>query len=241
MFLTFPDKRRKNLAFTLIELLIVVAIIAILAAIAVPNFLEAQTRSKVSASSSDLRTIAVALESYAVDNNHYPYEEDVGAAKNLVPGGLPILAPDGFEAGGLTSPISYLSNIPRDAFRHSFASDTLAGKVGVGPYYYEHAGFQVVDGVRLDNGPVMVPADTINTRELAGTGDDTPARNPYATPRRYVLYSLGPDLDLNVPNPDGSGFVTTSRYHLANRYDPTNGTISVGNIVRFPGGKSFPN
>ena len=47
--------------FTLIERLIVVAIIAILAAVAVPNFLEAQTRAKVSRVKSDLRTQAVAL------------------------------------------------------------------------------------------------------------------------------------------------------------------------------------
>jgi len=59
-------------AFTLIELLIVVAIIAILAAIAVPNFLEAQTRSKVSRAKADMRTLATGLESYAVDNNKYP-------------------------------------------------------------------------------------------------------------------------------------------------------------------------
>jgi prepilin-type N-terminal cleavage/methylation domain-containing protein len=49
-------------AFTLIELLIVVAIIAILAAIAVPNFLEAQVRSKVSRSYADMRSIATATE-----------------------------------------------------------------------------------------------------------------------------------------------------------------------------------
>ena len=59
-------------AFTLIELLIVVAIIAILAAIAVPNFLEAQTRSKASRMKSDMRSIATAIESYHVDNNKYP-------------------------------------------------------------------------------------------------------------------------------------------------------------------------
>ncbi|MEO8376979.1 MAG: prepilin-type N-terminal cleavage/methylation domain-containing protein, partial [Candidatus Sumerlaeota bacterium] len=58
--------------FTLIELLIVVAIIAILAAIAVPNFLEAQTRSKVSRVKADMRSIATAVEAYRIDNNTYP-------------------------------------------------------------------------------------------------------------------------------------------------------------------------
>jgi len=59
-------------AFTLIELLIVVAIIAILAAIAVPNFLEAQMRSKVSRVKADMRSFATALEAYCVDYNAFP-------------------------------------------------------------------------------------------------------------------------------------------------------------------------
>src|SRR6186997_2434592 len=59
-------------AFTLIELLIVVAIIAILAAIAVPNFIEAQTRSKVSRTKADMRALATAIESYMTDYNRYP-------------------------------------------------------------------------------------------------------------------------------------------------------------------------
>src|SRR6186713_1738012 len=63
---------KKPAAFTLIELLIVVAIIAILAAIAVPNFLEAQTRAKVSRVRNDLRALATGIESYRVDNNSYP-------------------------------------------------------------------------------------------------------------------------------------------------------------------------
>ncbi len=59
-------------AFTLIELLIVVAIVAILAAIAVPNFLEAQIRAKVGRAVSDMRTIAGAVEAYCVDHGKYP-------------------------------------------------------------------------------------------------------------------------------------------------------------------------
>jgi prepilin-type N-terminal cleavage/methylation domain-containing protein len=63
---------KRHSAFTLIELLIVVAIIAILAAIAVPNFLEAQIRSQVSRVQGDMRSLAVAIESYRVDTNAYP-------------------------------------------------------------------------------------------------------------------------------------------------------------------------
>ena len=63
-------------AFTLIELLIVVLIIAILAAIAVPNFLEFQTRAKVARVKADLRTLATGIEAYRADFNAYPEGTD---------------------------------------------------------------------------------------------------------------------------------------------------------------------
>ncbi|MBN2326851.1 MAG: prepilin-type N-terminal cleavage/methylation domain-containing protein, partial [Candidatus Omnitrophica bacterium] len=62
-------KRLKG--FTLIELLIVVAIIGILAAIAVPNFLNAQVRAKVSRAQSEMKGLKTALESFFIDNNQY--------------------------------------------------------------------------------------------------------------------------------------------------------------------------
>ncbi|MEQ8819957.1 MAG: prepilin-type N-terminal cleavage/methylation domain-containing protein [Sumerlaeia bacterium] len=88
--------------FTLIELLVVVAVIAILAGIALPNFLEAQTRSKISRAKADMRTIATGLEAYHADHNRYPPSTLVPRFARLIP---------------LTTPVAFLSSIPMDVFQ----------------------------------------------------------------------------------------------------------------------------
>jgi type IV pilus assembly protein PilA len=67
----FTKMMRKNEGFTLIELMIVIAIIGILAAIAIPQFSAYRMRSYNAAAEADLRNAATAQEAYYVDNQHY--------------------------------------------------------------------------------------------------------------------------------------------------------------------------
>lgn len=86
--------------FTLIELLIVVAIIGILAAIAVPNFMNAQVRAKVSRSMSDERTLEQAILRYVLDHNDIPpHSEELNQNYRL------------------TTPVAYLSGFLYDPFQ----------------------------------------------------------------------------------------------------------------------------
>jgi prepilin-type N-terminal cleavage/methylation domain-containing protein len=111
--MSYTRYRSLSAAFTLIELLIVVAIIAILAAIAVPNFLEAQTRAKGARARADIRTVAAALETYRVDTNKYPTMLQTGFT-----GGVPPLAGSDLKwwyvPDTLSTPISYVTtaNLP---------------------------------------------------------------------------------------------------------------------------------
>ena len=62
-------RSRNRQGFTLVEIMIVVAIIALLASIAVPGFLRARKRSQASRILNDLRLIDSAVDQYAIENN----------------------------------------------------------------------------------------------------------------------------------------------------------------------------
>ncbi len=94
--------RRNQRAFTLIELLIVVAIIGILAAIAVPNFLNAQVRAKSSRVLGDLRSIRTALEMYVIDYNRAILDPNELANAGIYQQGSRVW-------GQLTTPTAYIS------------------------------------------------------------------------------------------------------------------------------------
>ena len=70
--LTRINKHRGEAGFTLIELLVVVIIIGILAAIAIPVFLNQRNSARNASVQSDLRTIALEAESYYTVNQKYP-------------------------------------------------------------------------------------------------------------------------------------------------------------------------
>jgi type IV pilus assembly protein PilA len=70
--LTKITQKLNQKGFTLIELMIVIAIIGILAAIAIPQFASYRRKAYNSAALSDLKTVKTTLEAYYADNQFYP-------------------------------------------------------------------------------------------------------------------------------------------------------------------------
>jgi type II secretion system protein G len=188
-------------AFTLIELLIVVAIISILASIAVPNFTEAQVRAKVARIQADMRTIVTGLESYMVDNNAYPVRHHTGGRD------LPLLTNKAEQMSHLTTPISYLSSLPVDIFARN--------------YPFPNDGIDYWDARQIQQFLAPIYATT-RPEEVADFG--------------YALVSVGPDgvigTTARYADYPGQGQALRTLYQI---YDPTNGTVSFGNIFKFQG------
>jgi type IV pilus assembly protein PilA len=80
---------RNAKGFTLIELMIVVVIIGILAAIAIPNFISMQDRAKESSVKANMHTLQLAIEDFAVQNDGtYPVAADDAAVQANLPNGV---------------------------------------------------------------------------------------------------------------------------------------------------------
>jgi len=213
--------RRKG--FTLIELLIVVAIIAILAAIAVPNFLEAQVRSKVSRVKNDLRAVATANEAYCVDYNKYVDHYDANGVSDSISFGYMQYM------WRLTTPVAYMTSVmlvdPFTPERSIYAQSLPEGWART--YWYMPYESTWGNAVCIGEFGMAAP------------------------PKGWTVHSYGPDriqgTEFNS-TPATAGMSRFPFYYQARQfdiawnmiYDPTNGTRSLGDVGRFGGNVNCP-
>jgi len=240
----------KTKGFTLIELLIVVAIIAILAAIAVPNFLEAQTRAKVARAKSDQRSLATAIESYFVDHGTYPVNSNGPAGNSaLQANNFRMLVP-------LSTPIAYISNaLLPDPFPSRFSPEGSGGDV----YGYVSAIDTTAEAVIFDvlwvggdntTGEAALfssAAESVKpgvslsltrgeSEQLFSLGWAVGSQGPDRVNRRNeIVIAAGGDPSSPGLTLGAASFVIELQEWAQTApviYDPTNGTISAGDIIR---------
>ena len=164
------------------------AIIGILAAIAVPNFLNAQIRAKVSRTYADERALSTAVEMYRLDLGAYPPEDsNKQEVRNFT------------KLVRLTTPNAYMSSIPSDPFN------------------------QLSDSIVFNEPPI--PYATYHYTSI-NDSRNTPLPSWWG-PYSWNLMGYGPDRD-------------PSAYQSLD-YDPTNGLVSLGNILLWgPGNSRIP-
>ncbi len=204
--------------FTLIELLIVIAIILILIGIALPNFLEAQLRAKITSTRGCLQAYRVAQESYHTDFKQYV--PDVDGSENIR--GTKIRYFDKYGAGArincgdsevcsyrmLTTPIPYMKSPCYEIFYQVDRQVTSKSK-----NFFEYA-THAAQGA----GP-QPPIDTYEIGLRYGI--------------QYVMVSVGPDRQYNFDYTNHAWEYIGRRLYYASSpaYSPTNGTNSRGDII----------
>jgi general secretion pathway protein G len=119
---------RAQRGFTLIEIMVVVVIMGVLAALVVPKLLNRTGESKVAAAKVDIATIMQALKLYKLDNQRYPTTEQGLQALIEKPTGGP--AANGWKAGG------YVEKMPKDPWGnpYQYLSPGIKGEIDVFSY-----------------------------------------------------------------------------------------------------------
>jgi len=188
----------------------------------VPNFLEAQTRAKVSRVKADFRAAATAVETYRIDHAKYP------AYLNSEDEAFPDYA--GHAHGGsesrfelklpvrLTTPVAYLTVLFNDTFPNAAMDE--GDSILPHPFHYctDDDGFTA--NPNASPGLDQYPVKGIFT--MISQGNDYPEFYASMNPQ-WMIFSHGPDTDHD--NPDEGLSPRT--------YDPSNGTVSSGDLYYF--------
>lgn len=207
--------------FSLIELLIVIAIISIITAIVVPNLMSANIRAKVSGVKADMGSIAIALEDYKVDHGEYPRDSRFSRST------------------------SYASDIiaqPNQPFDGKNGSDNGNDAIGLGYLIYPKAGFEPTYLKRIAGDPFNESgkedwdgtSGAHNHHYLYYTGKWNSDTGTFGectssdSPQYWALVSWGPDQDKDITNyvSARAAVITGTK-----RYDSDSGITSDGDIV----------
>lgn len=117
--------KRRHSGFTLIEVMIVIVILGVLAALIVPKVMGRPDEARVAAAKQDIFTIMQSLKLYKLDNRRYPTTEQGLAALVQKPSQAPV--PQNWTAGG------YLEKLPNDPWGqpYQYLNPGLHGEIDV--------------------------------------------------------------------------------------------------------------
>lgn len=197
---------KKTQGFSLVELIIVVLVISILAAIAIPNFKNAQVRAEVVRTYANFRAISYSMFHYQIDQG------------DLIPYN-PIRGRSFFY---LTSPILYISDedILIDPFAKEVTSQEGYQVPNPNPFYdYFPFRSHFLYGMREEEKKQYLSEPI--ALDIAKSRINNPG---------YALSSIGP-----TRRPGYGVYLRRNVYEIPNVYAPTNGLFSIGTIVAVDG------
>ena len=118
-------KNRSQLGFTLIEVMVVIAIIGIMATLIVPQIMSKPNEARVIAAKQDINSIVQALKLYRLDNSRYPTTEQGLSALVAKPTSEPI--PQNWKPNG------YVDRLPKDpwGFAYQYSNPGARAEIDV--------------------------------------------------------------------------------------------------------------